>query len=123
MRTATAARADVAAWVWGIAVRTLVSRLRTRRVPAVPVRERDDVVVSAEDLVLLGVEHGDVGAALGRLAPELRAVVQATVLDGLTNREAARLLGLPQRVVRTRRRTALARLRGELAPARTGVVW
>ena len=34
--------------------------------------------------MLLAVEYGDVGAALGRLSPELRAVVQATVLDGLT---------------------------------------
>ena len=43
----------------------------------------------------LGVEHGDLAGALLRLSPELRAVVQATVLDGLTTREAGRLLGIP----------------------------
>ena len=34
--------------------------------------------------MLLGVEYGELGGALDRLSPELRAVVQATVLDGLT---------------------------------------
>ena len=50
---------------------------------------------SAEERVLAGVEYGDVGLALARLSPEMRAVVQATVLDGLTTREAAQLLGVP----------------------------
>ena len=42
--------------------------------------------------VLLAVEYGDIGAALARLSPEMRAVIQAVVLDGLTTGEAARLL-------------------------------
>jgi RNA polymerase sigma-70 factor (ECF subfamily) len=45
---------------------------------------------------LLALEHGDLGVAVGALSPELRAVVQATILDGLSTREAARLLGLPR---------------------------
>ena len=52
--------------------------------------------------VLLGVEHGDLAGALNRLSPELRAVVQATVLDGLTTKEAGRLLGIPAGTVKTR---------------------
>jgi RNA polymerase sigma-70 factor (ECF subfamily) len=72
-------------------------------------------VVSAEDEVLVGVEHGDLGAALGRLSPELRAVVQATVLDGLTTKEAATLLGIPQGTVKTRAARARRELRGALA--------
>jgi RNA polymerase sigma-70 factor (ECF subfamily) len=56
---------------------------------------------SAEDHVLLSVQYGDVGAALASLSPELRAVVQATILDGLTTREAARLLGIPAGTVKT----------------------
>ena len=58
-------------------------------------RRRTPSQVSAEDEVLLGVEHGDVARAMDRLSPELLAVVQATVLDGLTTREAARVLGHP----------------------------
>jgi len=53
--------------------------------------------------------------ALNRLAPELQAVLQATVLDGLSTREAAMLLGIPAGTVKTRARRARARLRQELA--------
>jgi len=69
---------------------------------------------SAEDMVLLGVEYGDLGVALQRLSPEMRAVVQATVLDGLTTREAARLLGIPANTAKTRLHRAKAQLRQNL---------
>ena len=72
-------------------------------------------MVAAEDQVLLGVEHGDLAGALRALSPELRAVVQATVLDGLTTREAARLLGIPAGTVKTRMMRARIQLRGALA--------
>ena len=71
---------------------------------------------SAEDQLLVGVEYGDVGAALRSLSPELRTVVQATVIDGLTTKEAARLLGLPQGTVKTRVRAAKSQLRGPVPP-------
>jgi RNA polymerase sigma-70 factor (ECF subfamily) len=113
---------EVAAWIWGISVRRLISRLRLQRAPAPAPQETIDSAgvqaVSAEELVLLGVEHGDVGAALGRMSPELRAVVQATLLDGLTTREAARLLGLPQGTVKGRIRKAKELLRADMAGAR-----
>jgi RNA polymerase sigma-70 factor (ECF subfamily) len=108
-------RGDVAAWLWGIAIRRLMDHLRRRRdLPPLP-RDRSEVVVSAEDQVLLGVEHGDLAGALTRLAPELRAVVQATVLDGLTTKEAAHLLGIPTGTVKSRMMRARARMREELA--------
>jgi RNA polymerase sigma factor (sigma-70 family) len=107
---------EVAAWLWGIAVRRLVSRLRGHREAlALP---WDDVAAepepSAEERVLLGVEYGDLGTALLRLSPEMRAVVQATVLDGLTTREAALLLGIPENTVKTRLHRAKAQLRLDL---------
>ena len=61
--------------------------------------------------MLLGVEHGDLAGVLGRLSPELRAVVQATVLDGLTTSEAARLLDIPTGTVKTRMMRARAQMR------------
>jgi RNA polymerase sigma-70 factor (ECF subfamily) len=73
------------------------------------------IEVSAEERVLLGVEYGDLAGALDRLSPELRAVVDATVLDGLTTREASRLLGIPQGTVKTRMKRARTLLREELA--------
>ena len=71
-------------------------------------------VRSAEDELLLAVEHGDLGTALDTLTPELRAVVQAVVVDGLTTREAARLLAIPQGTVKSRWRTARTRLPEQL---------
>jgi len=104
---------EVAAWIWGIGIRRLISRLRAR--PAPMVGPTDATTLSAEDEVLVGVEHGDLGSALGRLSPELRAVMQATVLDGLSTREAATLLGIPQGTVKTRAARARRELREALA--------
>ena len=106
---------EVAAWVWGIGIRRLIDRLRTRPLPIPTALDRGGVVASAEEEVLLNVEHGDLGMALDRLSPELRAVMQATVLDGLTTREAAKLLGIPQGTVKTRLMRARHELREALA--------
>ena len=121
------AEEEVAAWLWGIAVRRLISRLRAgdRTLARLTVRaplsaEPTGAAArraepSAEERVLLGIEYGGLGDALGRLSPEMRAVVEATVLDGLTSKEAGRLLGIPQNTVKTRLHRAKAKLRQDLA--------
>jgi len=106
---------QVAAWLWGIAIRRLIGLLRKRRPIPVEHLERDEQLVSAEELVLAGTEHGDLAGALRSLSPELRSVVQATVLDGLTTKEAGRLLGIPAGTVKTRMMRARIELRGALA--------
>ena len=115
---------DVGAWLWGIAIRQLISRLRARRrtipVPSHVISAISPVVRSAEDELLLSYEHGDVGTALRALSPELRAVLRATVVDGLSSREAAELLGLPQGTVKSRLRAAKAQLRRQLVPFEEG---
>ncbi len=94
---------DVAAWLWGIAFRRMLDRVRRRsRWETVAEFIKPGVVASAEDEVLIGIEHSDAGTALDRLSPELKAVVQAMVLDGLTARETASLLGIPAGTVKTR---------------------
>ena len=103
---------DVGAWLWGIAVRRLIDLLRRHRTPVWLPGRREP---SAEDEALVGIAYGDAGAALQSLSPELMAVVQATVLDGLTMREAGRLLGLPSGTVKTRLRRAKLLLREELS--------
>jgi RNA polymerase sigma factor (sigma-70 family) len=107
---------DVAGWLWGIAIRRLVSRLRSHRhtgeVLVADVVGGDQM--SVEEQVLSGVEYGDLGAAVGRLSPQMRAVVQATVLDGLSTRETSALLGIRPGTVKTRLHRAKAQLRREL---------
>ena len=105
---------EVGAWVWGIGIRQLLNRMRRRRSPAWHLLIQSDRLVSAEDTALLAIEHGDVGGAIDALSPELRAVVQATVVDGLTTREAARLLGVPSGTVKTRMMRARRQLREAL---------
>jgi len=105
----------VGAWIWGIGVRRLIDAIRRRPPSEFPTHERPAEEPSAEEQVLLDVAHGDLGGALGRLSPELRAVVQATVLDGLTTREAGQLLGIPAGTVKTRMLRARIQLREELA--------
>jgi RNA polymerase sigma factor (sigma-70 family) len=107
---------DAAAWIWTIAIRRLVSALRgpAHRWLSSPAEELPDhlaVTPSAEELVLLGIEHGALGPALNRLSPELRSLIEATALDGLTVREAAKLLGIPEGTAKTRLMRARARLR------------
>lgn len=104
---------EVAAWLWGIGIRRLLAALRPRRAIPWPFPV-DRAEPSAEDVVLLGVEHGDLAAAVDGLSPELRMVVQAVVLDGLTSREAARFLRIPAGTVRTRMMRARTQLREAL---------
>jgi len=104
-------RGEVAAWLWGIGIRRLIDALRRTRARGFVAGAADVLQPSAEEQVLMGVEHGDLAGALNDLSPELRAVVQATVLDGLTTREAGRLLGIPTGTVKTRMMRAKAQLR------------
>jgi RNA polymerase sigma-70 factor, ECF subfamily len=109
----------VGAWIWGIAIRRLLDVQRGRaaqqRLAALLGRRRVSDAASAEEQALVTLEHGEVIRALNRLAPELQAVLQVTVLDGLSTREAAVLLGIPAGTVKTRAMRARAQLRQELA--------
>lgn len=102
---------DVGAWLWGIAIRKLIDQLRRKRFPAF---EISSVVESAEDVVLSRVGYGELGGVLEGLSPELMAVVQARILDGLSTREAARLLGISTGTVKTRLMRAKQMMREQL---------
>jgi len=108
---------DVAAFIWGIGVRRLIDAIRResgarRRLPWRTAES--SVVVSAEDQVLVGIEHGRLGQALADLSPELRCAIEATVLDGLTYAEAAVLLGVAEGTVKSRCHRARLALRAAL---------
>ncbi|MFD7699419.1 RNA polymerase sigma factor [Streptomyces caelestis] len=126
-RSAEAHRGEQAGgWLWTIAARRLVDAFRAQeragRLRTAPMEEAWDggtpagaASPSAEDRVLAGLEYGDVGTALDRISPELREVLRATVVDGLSTREAARLLGIPEGTVKSRATRARAELRAVLA--------
>jgi RNA polymerase sigma-70 factor (ECF subfamily) len=111
-------RGDVGAWLWGIAIRKLIDQLRARRpTPIAPdvAMAAIGVAVSFEEELLGSGAWGSLGPAFARLEPDLQAVLLATAIDGLTTREAARLLGVPQGTVKTRLMRARAQLRAGLA--------
>jgi len=113
---------DVAAFIWGIGIRRLIGAIRrengSRRLPWHAAKP--EVVVSAEDQVLAGIEHGRLGQALAGLSPELRAAIEATVLDGLTCAEAAVLLGVAEGTVKSHCHRARMALRAALAGQQAG---
>jgi RNA polymerase sigma-70 factor, ECF subfamily len=121
-RQASRYRGDgsVTAFIWGIGVRKLIDAIRRDAAIERGARQActqaadTELIRSAEDEVLLGIEHGRLAEALARLSPELRAAMQATVLDGLTCAEAGRLLGVPAGTVKSRCHRARIELREAL---------
>jgi RNA polymerase sigma-70 factor (ECF subfamily) len=105
---------SAAGWLWTIAARRLVDAFRRRARDAAAPLTAEPVAPAAEDEALSGVVGDRVGVALGRLAPELRQVLQAMVVDGLTVRETAALLGVPEGTVKTRARRARLAMREAL---------
>jgi RNA polymerase sigma-70 factor (ECF subfamily) len=104
-------------WLWTIAARRLVDAFRRRardaRLP--PAAAPAATAPPAEEEALANTVGDELGDALRRLAPELRQVLQAMVLDGLTVRETAVLLGVPEGTVKTRARRARIALREALS--------
>lgn len=104
-------------WLWTIAAHRLVDAFRRRArqglVPTVPTVET--VAPSAEDQALSGGFDAHMETALLALPSELRQVLRAMVLDGLTARETSLLLGVPEGTVKTRARRARIALREALS--------
>jgi RNA polymerase sigma-70 factor (ECF subfamily) len=111
-------RGQVPAWMWGIAARRLVDSLRRRPRPTCSLSDLADAAgprtASAEDEVLRNLQYCPLGRALARLAPDLRVVVEATVLHGLSTREASQLLEIPVGTVKTRMMRARQALQAQL---------
>ncbi|MEV0396340.1 RNA polymerase sigma factor [Polymorphospora rubra] len=116
-QTHTSTGGSALGWLWTIAAHRLVDafrrRARQRRVPAV--RTFETVAPAAEEEALAGGIDADLEQALLALPPELRQVLRAMVLDGLTTRETSVLLGMPEGTVKTRARRARIALRRALS--------
>ena len=79
-----------------------------------------DTAPTPEERVLGATTEPGLASALGDLTPELLDVVVATTVDGLTNKEAAVMLGIPVGTLKTRarkaRRLLQESLQGQEAP-------
>ena len=122
-RSAAAFRGDgaVAGWLWGIAARRLIDvQRRAGRLPE-PVADPpapaglDTSDASVEAVVVESRLSGQLADALAVLDPDLRAVLVATALDGLTTNEAAVALGIPQGTGKTRLMRARRQLQERLS--------
>lgn len=104
-------------WLWTIAAHRLVDafRRRARQDRVTAVRTVEETAPAAEDEALAAGLDGDLERALLALPPELRQVLRAMVLDGLTARETSVLLGMPEGTVKTRARRARIALREALS--------
>lgn len=91
---------EVGAWIWTIGIRRLIDQMRKRPAPTPVDPERLPRVITEEVPLALG--HTALGQAFAQLDPELQAVLAATALDGLSNREAGQLLNIPTGTVKSR---------------------
>ncbi|WP_285688103.1 RNA polymerase sigma factor [Actinoplanes sp. NBRC 103695] len=112
-----AADGTAVGWLWTIAANRLVDAFRRRarqaQVPPVPLAET--TAPAAEDEVMAGRVGQDLERALLELPPELREVLRAMVLDGMSVRDTALLLNVPEGTVKTRARRARIALREALS--------
>lgn len=99
----SAARGSAVGWLWTIAANRLVDAFRRRarreQLPAVPLAET--VAPAAEDEVMAGRIGQELEQALLVLPPEVRQVLRAMALDGLSVRETSLLLNVPEGTVKS----------------------
>src|SRR4051794_12756293 len=113
----SAASGSAVGWLWTIAANRLVDAFRRRaphaQGPAVPLAET--VAPAAEEEVMAGRVGQELEQALLTLPSELRQVLRAMVLDGLSVRETSLLLSVPEGTVKSRARRARIALREALS--------
>jgi len=111
--------ASARSWIMTIVHRRAVDRVRReesdrRRGEAWGVRQIDTAHDSVAEVVELRSEHRRVRAALSALTPLQRQALDLAYMQGLTQAQVARHLGIPLGTAKTRLRDALQRLRLEM---------
>ena len=113
-RTYRPERGPAAAWLYTVARNAIIDRGRARREP--PGERADEA--SGEPGPADRAEHAwlswRVHRALESLADGERTVIELAYWGGLSQSEVAEFLGIPLGTVKTRTRSALQRLAGEL---------
>lgn len=105
------ARGPVAAWLWGIAIRTLAKRFRSEKGTTTITNTELGSPVTWEETVVAQI---DFVAAMGKLSPDLHNTFEAVAIDGLSMHEASSLLGVPEGTIKSRMHRARLTLQEEL---------
>jgi RNA polymerase sigma-70 factor, ECF subfamily len=105
------ARGPVGAFLFAIAASTVVDLQRRRARRPRPVEDVEEARVTVDDEAERVLLAAAVQAALDRLTPEHRRILQLAYVRGLSQREIAELLRLPLGTVKSRTYYALRSLR------------
>ena len=102
------------AWIFMIARSRIIDRLRRRQRRQRPLLWTPEPANDPQELAWSHMAAASVREALERLPAEHREVIDACYYLGLSQSEAAAMLGLPLGTIKTRARAALKGLRGDL---------
>jgi len=112
------AKGNIRSWVSTIAHQRAVDRVRSveasRRRDNRDADERELVDSSPEVQVEGRIEGQRVRTSLARLSQPQRQAIELAYYDGLTYREVAKVLDIPEGTIKTRIRDGMTRLRSEL---------
>ena len=114
------ARAQVSGWIYQIARNAQIDKFRreNRPLPEVLQNPPEEPQTDAGDAVALDQETRRLRAALARLNPEQREMIEKAYLGDLTHHQIRDLTGLPLGTIKSRIRLGLDRLRHELKSIR-----
>lgn len=114
-------KGSVRGWLMRVAHNIAMDKIRMRQSRPAEVAQYESSLALVEDHADRVVTAMQVRAALERLSPAHRAVVEQVYLNGLTAPEAAERLGIPEGTVYSRAFYALRQLRRDLGPPETGL--
>jgi RNA polymerase sigma-70 factor (ECF subfamily) len=124
------ARSELSTWLYRICVNVCLNALRKRRRRETADLEDPRIPEPAADpeqgrshpgrSVELRRLHQRLSSALESLSPSLRATVVLVLLEGVSHKEAAEVLGCPEGTIAWRIHEARRRLRSELGELLTG---
>lgn len=112
-------RAQVSGWIYQIARNCQIDKLRREKRPLPEMLEPEtDETPDAGEVFGLEQESARLKAALSRLNPEQREMIEKAYLGDLSHTEIRQMTGLPLGTIKSRIRLGLNRLRHELKSIR-----